>query len=216
MRNTLLTVFLVGLLAAVLVWLRLPGTSDVMSPPAATKPVPTTVAPGAEEAVTAPEAPRTSSQPDAATPAEAAETTPDGPAALWAEAGDVPDSARPPRNTRVEDQHLVTMNRAQLLALEPGDTAEIWIPELGEPVTIEIETVSNLPSGNRSIRGAVDGVQPFSFVMTVGKTAIFATIGTPAGVFNLRGNTEFAWLVSSRALRELINPDKPDYRIPNA
>lgn len=218
MRNVIPTILAVLLLAGALVALQLSTDPDSPTSAPAASAVPERPADPESLPSSQRSTPAVLPSPtaDTANRAGAGEPAVDARAAIWSVAGDVPESRLPRRNKQIEDQHLVAMDRRRLMALSPGDAVPVWIPDLDEDVTVHIERVEELASGNRSIRGAVDGIEPFSFVMTVGETAVFATIGTRVGVYNLRGNTDHAWLVSSRALRELVDPEKPDYRIPNA
>ena len=90
----------------------------------------------------------------------------------------------------------------------------VGIPQNKQEITVQIDVIKVLPSGNQSISGHALDNHDHGFIMTVGKQSIFATIGTEDGVFNIRGNEDYAWVISSRELNHHLRPEILDYRVP--
>lgn len=111
----------------------------------------------------------------------------------------------------IEGAALVSLSRDHIIGVQVGESLEIIIPQLDNTLTIVIEKVRLHASGSRSLYGHWNGDRRYGLVLTVGARSTFATIGTPAGIFNLRGNADLAWIVPAREFQRHINPDVPDY-----
>jgi hypothetical protein len=111
-----------------------------------------------------------------------------------------PDVGQPP---------LLQLDRARLVALEPGDTIVFPVPQVQQRFTGSVISVSDF-NGDSFISGKLDGSEPFGFTLTVGSNATVATLNTPHGTFELSGNREFAWLIDRAVLEQRVDPNIPD------
>ena len=109
---------------------------------------------------------------------------------------------------------LVKIERAVIESWRVEDVVRLSIPQNKQEITVQIDVIKVLPSGNQSISGHALDNHDHGFIMTVGKQSIFATIGTEDGVFNIRGNEDYAWVISSRELNHHLRPEILDYRVP--
>ena len=109
---------------------------------------------------------------------------------------------------------LVKIERAVIESWRVEDVVRLSIPQNKQEITVQIDVIKVLPSGNQSISGHALDNHDHGFIMTVGKQSIFATIGTEDGVFNIRGNEGYAWVISSRELNHHLRPEILDYRVP--
>ena len=109
---------------------------------------------------------------------------------------------------------LVKVERAVIDSWRVEDVVRLSIPQNKQEITVQIDVIKVLPSGNQSISGHALDNHDHGFIMTVGKQSIFATIGTEDGVFNIRGNEDYAWVISSRELNHHLRPEILDYRVP--
>lgn len=124
-----------------------------------------------------------------------------------------PSGDMPHIRSDVVKKVLVKLERSAIGKWQSGDIVELPIPQTGQTVSVKIDTVTVLPSGNKSIIGHRNGAEGNDFIMTIGTGSIFATIGTDDGIFNLSGNEDYAWVVSSRQLKRNLDPDIPDFRV---
>ena len=111
---------------------------------------------------------------------------------------------------------LVKVERAVIDSWRVEDVVRLSIPQNKQEITVQIDVIKVLPSGNQSISGHALDNHDHGFIMTVGKQSIFATIGTEDGVFNIRGNEDYAWVISSRELNHHLHPEILDYRVPKS
>ena len=111
---------------------------------------------------------------------------------------------------------LVKIERAVIDSWRVEDVVRLSIPQNKQEITVQIDVIKVLPSGNQSISGQALDNHDHGFIMTVGKQSIFATIGTEDGVFNIRGNEDYAWVISSRELNHHLHPEILDYRVPKS
>jgi len=111
---------------------------------------------------------------------------------------------------------LVKIERAVIDSWRVEDVVRLSIPQNKQEITVQIDVIKVLPSGNQSISGHALDNHDHGFIMTVGKQSIFATIGTEDGVFNIRGNEDYAWVISSRELNHHLHPEILDYRVPKS
>lgn len=114
----------------------------------------------------------------------------------------------------IQEKVLVKIERSIIENWQVEELVELPIPQIDHAVSVKIDTIDVLPSGNRSVIGHLVGEVDTGFIMTLGDRSIFATISTVDGIFNLRGNDDYAWVVSSRQLKRHLDPDIPDYRVP--
>jgi hypothetical protein len=129
----------------------------------------------------------------------------------WVEADPGAFTELPPAWDQVANARLLRLDRRRMGEIDTGGELEIPIPQLNATFTVVAERVETKASGARSVRGHIEGDRRFGFVLTLGETSTFATIGTPQGIFNLAGNRELAWIVSQRELDRLLDPSRPDY-----
>lgn len=78
---------------------------------------------------------------------------------------------------------LVKIERAVIESWRVEDVVRLSIPQNKQEITVQIDVIKVLPSGNQSISGHALDNHDHGFIMTVGKQSIFATIGTEDGVF---------------------------------
>ncbi len=114
----------------------------------------------------------------------------------------------------VPQKQLVKLEATAFTSLRQGLKVPLTIPGVDQPLVVTVTNVETLESGNVSISGKVNDNHWLDFVATIGKDAIYATIGTEAGVYNLRGNKELAWIVPGRAFNHHVDPNVLDYVIP--
>ncbi|MFT5571076.1 MAG: hypothetical protein ACI9FB_000740 [Candidatus Azotimanducaceae bacterium] len=112
----------------------------------------------------------------------------------------------------INDAELVSYQRAFISQLSSGSKVELFIPQLGQSMNVLITSSERLASGNVSLKGHLESNSLFSFVMTLGKKSMFATVGTPGGIFNVSGNQDFAWVIPAASLKKLMDTNVPDYR----
>ncbi|MBL4681627.1 MAG: hypothetical protein JKY88_13010 [Pseudomonadales bacterium] len=129
---------------------------------------------------------------------------------LWQSRGEAKDT--PHLRSDITDAELVQYDRTKLLEITNGAIVEVYIPQLNENLAVLITSSELLSSGNVSIIGHLKSNEIFSFVMTLGENSMFATIGTAAGIYNVSGNRELAWVIPALSLRKQMNTDVLDYR----
>jgi hypothetical protein len=112
----------------------------------------------------------------------------------------------------ITDAELVSYKREVIRNLSIGSTIEVPIPQLHQTLSILITSSDLLSSGNVSMRGHLRSNEIFSFVMTLGESSMFATIGTPEGIYNVSGNKNSAWIIPAASLKKQMNTDILDYR----
>lgn len=135
--------------------------------------------------------------------------------AAWLPADPANHPALPQLAADITDARLVTLNRALLLNLSRGESLEIVVPHLRDPVlNATIEQATILPSGAHSLRGQIIGGRNHGLVITLGENSSFATIGTPQGLYNLVGDGNLAWVYPERELKARIDPAQADFVIP--
>lgn len=119
----------------------------------------------------------------------------------------------------VSGAQLFAIDRDRLKELTLGSDYTIVLPSPadtpigqggGEALQLSIERVTNSPSGNRQLFGLIDGQRSNRVVLTLGDRAIFGTLSTSRGIFNLSGKDDLAWIISARALSHHVDPTLPD------
>jgi hypothetical protein len=133
---------------------------------------------------------------------------------LWEILMEVPESA-PIGRTDVPSRQLVSFDADVIQQLKEGSEIKIELSPI-QSATVSISSVQILPSGNTSLLGKVNDNEWLDFVATIGEASSNATIGTEEGVFNLRGNRDYAWIAPGRAFNHTVDPSIPDYRLPKS
>ena len=136
-------------------------------------------------------------------------------ATLWHAVDPQDYQALPSLRDDVSGAQLFAVDRPRLEAVAVGNEIAIAVPNRSVPngqqiLPVAIERVTNTASGNRVITGVIDGEPNSRFVMTLGASAVFGTLSTPTGVYNLSGNDGLAWIVEGRALSQHVDPTLPD------
>lgn len=132
----------------------------------------------------------------------------------WTALSQLPvEKVMPHIRSDIVDKTLVKIDRALIDSWRVDDFVRLPIPQKQKEIVVQIDSIELLPSSNQLIAGHVPGSPNHVFIMTVGKQSIFATIGTEDGVFNLRGNENYAWIISSRELKQHLRPEILDYRV---
>ncbi len=124
----------------------------------------------------------------------------------------IPSDA-PSIRSDVPGLELLRYNREGFKSFESGDNFTLKLAKLEPEVEVWIESRQRHPSGNLTLNGKVNGLAEHSFVMTIGTNSIFATISTPHGIYNLRGNKEYLWLALGRSFNHHVDGSQPDFRI---
>jgi hypothetical protein len=162
------------------------------------------------------ESPAPQSEPIATADSEVAQadttsTSPRNHASIWRETAEVANT--PQIRGDVPDLSLYAFDRDTLTKARAGDKLSIQLPEPVAEAELWVESANLNTSGSITLAGKVDGYSDYSFVMTLGPKSTFATIGTAAGVFNLRGNLQHFWVGLGRSFNHHVDPTKPDFRI---
>ena len=128
-----------------------------------------------------------------------------------------PDSVGPDRipayRETVKDSVLVALSD-ELWSWKAGDQVSLSVPQIDASFITTIERVAVGLGNNRSYFGKLgDEERRYSFVITVGDRNAFAFLATPAGSYELVGNTELAWLMPSANLDQHVDYSKPDFYI---
>ena len=110
----------------------------------------------------------------------------------------------------VQNARLAGFDRHQIGALQKGDVMTIPIPQTNRSYLVNVTAVKTTKNGNKVIRGRIDGTLNGS-IFTLGKSGLFATVGTPDGIFNVNGHDSLAWIVEARELNHHVDPDVRDY-----
>ena len=97
---------------------------------------------------------------------------------------------------------------------QAGDQVSIAVPQTGHTYSPTLERAETLIGSNRTYSGRlVQGELPYSFVITVGERNVFANLSTPAGQYELVGNTELAWLMPVAGMDQHVDYAQPDYAV---
>ncbi len=153
--------------------------------------------------------------PDGHAPADGHEhSTSSADPSLWSIAKDIPsDVVLPHLRIGVESGRLVKLNDLAIRNWSPFDIVEILVPQSNRIAEVQIVTVERLSSGNKSIKGHLVGEPDQSFIMTIGNNTVFATVVVDEGIFNIRGMGDYAWVVSTKQLRQNLDSDVQDFRV---
>jgi len=113
----------------------------------------------------------------------------------------------------IKHARLLSLNRPTIASLSIEDQIELTIPQLDKGFIVKIDKISTGNGAVRSIYGHLEGNRVFGFVLTSSDKAVFATIGTAQGVYNLFGNADYAWIVRANEIDGQLDPSKPDYNL---
>jgi len=114
----------------------------------------------------------------------------------------------------VDHAQLFQLDFEQIQKVTAGDWLSMPIPGKTRTINVLVDSIEESKFGTRSIHGHVQGHKVLGFVLTSSSKAVFATIGTFDGVFNLMGNPEYAWIVKASELNKHVDPNIPDFQIP--
>ena len=134
-------------------------------------------------------------------------------AAMWL-VNDAPPSELPRKRIDVAEAGVLRYDRVALAALKPGDITTVVLPEPARTVSLTVENVSTTAAGNRQIAGSLTGSRLHPFLVTLSAESMFATVGTRAGTYNLRGGASHAWVFTAASLNHNVDPSLPDFRVP--
>ncbi|MDE0479529.1 MAG: hypothetical protein F4X09_08675 [Gammaproteobacteria bacterium] len=128
--------------------------------------------------------------------------------------GAVEPERLPPRLETYTDARLVRLT-GYLENLGPGSRVAFGIPHTGARLESVIERVESGLAGNVSYIGRVDRDDVLHrVVVTVGARNAFAFIASDQGSFEMVGNREFGWLMSTSGMERHVDYSEPDYYIP--
>ena len=109
---------------------------------------------------------------------------------------------------------LVRLDRAKLVQLAAGDTLTLPLADaISQTATIS-EVRERAEYAVTSFKGSTTGAIALPVVITLGEEAVFATISTTSGVFELRGRNDMAWIYRASDLTPPGSEDAIDYVIP--
>ncbi len=98
---------------------------------------------------------------------------------------------------------------------QAGERVSFMVPQIGITYTSVIDHIETALGHNRSYFGRLTATRsPYTFVITAGERNTFANIATPAGTFELVGNTRLGWLMPTANMDQHVDYGKPDYIIP--
>ena len=121
----------------------------------------------------------------------------------------------PPYQETYTDARLVSLTR-DLENWGPGSRVVFDIPHTGARLESVIERVESGLAGNISYIGRVDRDGFLRrVVVTVGARNAFAFIDSDQGSYEMVGNREFGWLMSTDGMEHHMDHSEPDYSIPD-
>ena len=98
--------------------------------------------------------------------------------------------------------------------LEAGDTIVLTVPQENQSYETQIKEVKR-SLGVTSYSGrVVESEIPLSFLITVGKSSVFANFSTPHAAYELWGNRSYALLMDYAKIDQGIDYSQPDYYLP--
>ena len=130
-----------------------------------------------------------------------------------ADRGAVEPDRLPPYQETFTDAELVSL-ASDMRAWRSGSRVAFEIPQTGATLESVIERVETGLGGNISYIGRVVGDSPHRMVVTVGVRNAFAYIGSARGGYEMVGNREFGWLMTSAGMDRHVDYSKPDYYLP--
>ncbi len=121
----------------------------------------------------------------------------------------------PPYLETYTDARLVSL-ASDLAHWGPGYRIVFDIPQTGARLESVIERVESGLAGNISYIGRVDRDDALQrMVVTVGARNAFAFIDSDQGSYEMVGNREFGWLMSTDGMEQHMDYSQPDYYIPD-
>lgn len=137
-----------------------------------------------------------------------------GSAELWRAVDPQDFTELPSLRDDVSGAELFAVDRARLDGLTQGSEFRIPLPGSGARMKVVIERSTRTSGGNRQLYGrvyeSVDAEPGNRFVLTLGARAMFGTLSTSAGIFNLSGKDDLAWIIAARALSHHVDPTLSD------
>ena len=131
-----------------------------------------------------------------------------------ADRGEVEADRLPPYQETFTDAELVRL-ASDMRTWQVGTRVAFDIPHTGSTVESVIERVESGLAGNISYIGRVVGQDsPNRVVVTVGARNAFAYIGSARGGYEMVGNREFGWVMTSAGMDRHVDYSKPDYHLP--
>lgn len=131
-----------------------------------------------------------------------------------ADRGAVEPDRLPPYQETFTDARLVSL-ASDMRTWRAGSRVAFDIPQTGSTLESVIERVETGFAGNISYIGRVGGQDsPHRMVVTVGARNAFAHIGSARGSYEMVGNREFGWLMTSAGMDRHVDYSKPDYYLP--
>lgn len=120
----------------------------------------------------------------------------------------------PPLQETFTDAHLVSL-ASDMGTWQAGARVAFGIPHIGATLESVIERVEIGLAGNISYIGRVVGQDsPHRMVVTVGARNAFAYISSARGGYEMVGNREYGWLMTSAGMDRHVDYGKPDYYVP--
>lgn len=117
----------------------------------------------------------------------------------------------------VNNEVYVELDVNELRSVEVGEYLDLYIPQIESSYTGEIDYITEHPNGDRTVEAHIPGAgNLFSAVITIGKNAVYGTLGTQADTYIMEGNGQYAWIASksdlvakhSQTHVDAIHPDK--------
>ena len=120
----------------------------------------------------------------------------------------------PPQEETFSDAKLVRL-ASDMRTWRAGTRVAFDIPHTGTTIESVIERVETGLAGSTSYIGRHVGQDaPHRMVVTVGARNAFAYIGSAQGGYEMVGNREYGWLMTSAGMDRHVDYSKPDYYVP--
>lgn len=101
----------------------------------------------------------------------------------------------------VNNEAYVELDREELLTVEIGEYLDLYIPQIGGSYTGEVDHIQVHENGDRTVEAYIPGAGSlYSAVITIGKDAVYGTLGTQADVYIMEGDGRYAWLAAKSDL----------------
>lgn len=128
---------------------------------------------------------------------------------------DTVEPARLPMHQDTYTDSVLVRISSGMWSLREGSRVTFDIPHTAARVESVIERVEELLGANRTFLGRIVGQDsPSRVVITVGDRNVFAYIGTRPESYELVGNREFGWLMSSAGMERHVDYGEPDFYVP--
>jgi hypothetical protein len=114
-------------------------------------------------------------------------------------------------NDRVVAYEVIEINQHPDQIPQIGE--QVLVPMLkGKSVTVNVQSVSTSPNGDKTWRGHVQGEgTDYPVIMTYGEHTVFAMITTPEGSYSMESVDGVGWLYKNPSEFELAAPNSKDY-----